>query len=216
MDRYCDGDRRAFEGLHAALTPRLRGYLIKLVRDEATADDLLQLTFLKAHLARERFCVLGGDPDGAVQGWYFAIGRNVALDHLRQQGRRERREELGRLDPAWGEAGAAEIVDDAASVEQLAVAHEHSATIIERVHEALAQLPPGQREVVELHKLQGLSMAEIAERLAIREGAARVRAHRGYKALARLLGAATALALLGLGLKVGLGLLGSSHGGFGG
>jgi RNA polymerase sigma-70 factor, ECF subfamily len=208
MDRYCDGDARAFDRLHAALTPRLRGYLIKLVRDEATADDLLQLTFLKAHLARERFCVLGGDPDGAVQGWYFAIARNLALDHLRQQGRRERREELGRFHAdAGAEAGpTAELTDDAASVEQLALAHEHSAAIIGQVHEALAQLPQGQREVVELHKLQGMSMAEIAERLAIREGAARVRAHRGYKTLARLLGVASALVLLGIGLGLGSGL----------
>jgi RNA polymerase sigma factor (sigma-70 family) len=53
-----------------------------------------------------------------------------------------------------------------------------------RVQAALAALPAGQREVVELHKLQGMSMAEVAERLAIREGAVRVRAHRAYKALA--------------------------------
>ena len=60
---------------------------------------------------------------------------------------------------------------------------------IERVRVAIAQLPSGQREVVELHKLQGMSMAQVSQRLQIREGAARVRAHRGYKALARLLGA---------------------------
>jgi RNA polymerase sigma-70 factor, ECF subfamily len=191
MDRYCDGDPRAFARLHAALTPRLRGFLIKLVRDESTADDLLQVTFLKAHIARERFCVPGGDPDGAVQGWYFAIARNVALDHLRQRGRRERREVgLGRDDDR-----ELEIADGTASIEDAAVYFEHSEAVIEQIREALAQLPPGQREVVELHKLQGMSMAEVAERLDIREGAARVRAHRGYKALARLLGANALIAL---------------------
>ena len=54
-----------------------------------------------------------------------------------------------------------------------------------RAFAALAQLPAGQREIVELHKFQGLSMSEIATRLKIREGAVRVRAHRAYKALAR-------------------------------
>jgi RNA polymerase sigma-70 factor (ECF subfamily) len=55
------------------------------------------------------------------------------------------------------------------------------------VRDAIARLPAGQREVVELHKLRGMSMAEVAERLRLREGAVRVRAHRAYKALARLL-----------------------------
>lgn len=200
MDRYCDGDPRAFARLHAALTPRLRGFLIKLVRDESTADDLLQLTFLKAHLARDRFCVPGGDPDGAVRGWYFAIARNLALDHLRQRGRRERREvRLSREDDR-----ELELADAAASIEDAALSLEHSETVVEQVREALSQLPPGQREVVELHKLQGMSMAEVAERLDIREGAARVRAHRGYKALARILGAGVLIAIVrALGVVTG-------------
>ena len=186
MERYGDGDPRAFARLHAALAPRLRGFLMKLVRDEATVDDLLQLTFLKAHLARDRFQLQGGDPDGAVQGWYFAIARNVAMDHLRQRARRDRRrvDMLERDDrPPF------EFSDDAASVEQLAIDTEQADEIVEQVRLAIAQLPAGQREVVELHKLRGMSMAEVAERLDIREGAARVRAHRGYKALARMLGA---------------------------
>ena len=119
-----------------------------------------------------------------MQGWYFAIARNVALDHLRQRGRRERREADSELD----------IVDDVASIEDAAIDREHGEAVIEQVREALARLPPGQREVVELHKLHGMSMAEIAARLDIREGAARVRAHRGYRALARLLGAGVVLA----------------------
>ena len=63
-----------------------------------------------------------------------------------------------------------------------------SEEIAKRVHAALAGLPAAQREIVEMHKLAGLSMAEIATRLQIREGAVRVRAHRAYKALARALG----------------------------
>jgi RNA polymerase sigma-70 factor (ECF subfamily) len=190
MDRYCDGDARAFQELHLALGPRLRGFLIKLVRNESTADDLLQLTFLKAHLARDRFCVQGGDPDGTVRGWYFAIARNVALDHLRQRARRERHE-------ADSPEADAQLADEGETIEELALAREHDEAIIERVREALAQLPATQREVVELHKLHGMSMAEVAARLDIREGAARVRAHRGYKALARMLKVGMLAILLG-------------------
>jgi RNA polymerase sigma-70 factor (ECF subfamily) len=181
MDRYVDGDRWAFTRLHGQLGPRLRGFLMKLVRDEATVDDLLQLTFLKAHLARERFYVQGNDPDGAVQGWYFAIARNVALDHLRSRSRQDRR----RVD----QGPDLELADALGTIEGHITDREIADEIVEHVREAIAQLPTSQREVVELHKLRGLSMAEVAARLEIREGAARVRAHRGYKALARLLGA---------------------------
>lgn len=163
---------------------------MKLIRDEATVDDLLQLTFLKAHLARDRFRQPGGDPDGAVQGWYFAIARNVAMDHLRQRARQERRH---------ADADAQARGDDDASLEQLVVDHERASEVIDRVREAVAALPEGQREVVELHKLRGMPMAEVAARLQIREGAARVRAHRGYKALARMLGAEASLLMIELG-----------------
>lgn len=184
MERYVDGDRRAFTALHARLAPRLRGFLLKLVRDEATVDDLIQLTMLKAHLARERFELRGGDPDGAVQGWYFAIARNVAMDSLRKRGRRQKRV----VRSVEGESGLTEVADTAPSVEEVATVSETEAEIVDRVREAISRLPAGQREVVEMHKLSGMSMAEVAERLQIREGAVRVRAHRAYKALARLLG----------------------------
>lgn len=59
--------------------------------------------------------------------------------------------------------------------------------IIEEVRAAIAQLPLKLREVVELHRLKGMPMAEIAARLQVREGTLRVRAHRAYKARARLL-----------------------------
>ena len=189
MERYVDGDKRAFAELHGRLKPRLRGFLFKLVRDEATVDDLLQLTMLKAHLARERFELRHGDPDGAVQAWYFAIARNVAMDALRKKGRTSKR--MSSAAPGSDRDPLAEVADQAPSIEDAVTASEQEAEIVERVRQAIEQLPPGQREVVEMHKLKGMSMAQVADRLKVREGAVRVRAHRAYKALARLLGGAS-------------------------
>ncbi len=186
MDRYLDGDERAFAALHTALTPRLRAFVMHFVRDSAAAEDLVQATWLKAHLARERFEARGPEPDGAVQAWYFTIARNLALDHLRGQGRERKRREPGEVDR--------EILDGVAAaeptIEDLHLNRDTEQEIAARVQAALAQLPASQREIVEMHKLQGMSMAEVAARLQIREGAARVRAHRAYKALARWLGPA--------------------------
>ncbi|MCX4244633.1 RNA polymerase sigma factor [Paraliomyxa miuraensis] len=181
MERYVDGDPSAFSRLHERLQPRLRGLLLTMVRDESTVEDLIQLTLLKGHLARDRFALQGGDPDGAVRAWYFAIARNVALDHLRHEYRSQRRR-------AEDEGDVVEALPDAGpDPEQLGERVEHEEEIVRRVRAALAALPPGQREVVELHKLRGMSMADIASRLEVREGAVRVRAHRAYKTLARLL-----------------------------
>lgn len=185
MDRYVDGDRVAFERLYRLLEPRLRGFMMKLIRDEPAVDDLLQLTVLKAHLARERFELRGGDPDGAVQGWYFAIARNVAMDHLRDKYRHKQRRELASA--VDGGDPVMELPDQDPTVEEIGMQTEEANAIVDLVRDAIAQLPEGQREVVELHKLKGMSMAAIAERLRVREGAVRVRAHRAYKALARIL-----------------------------
>lgn len=183
MDRYIDGDRGAFRQLHARLAPRLRGLLIKIVRNAEVVDDLVQLTLLKSHLARERFVVSGPDRDRAVQGWYFAIAKNVAMDHLRGRYRAQERSVTSEASADAVEA----IADSSPDLESLHVADERESEIVRRVRDAIAALPSGQREVVELHKLQGMSMAQIAERLELREGAVRVRAHRAYRTLARLL-----------------------------
>jgi RNA polymerase sigma-70 factor (ECF subfamily) len=55
--------------------------------------------------------------------------------------------------------------------------------------EALEDLPTGQREAVVLTKLDGKSVAEAAEIAGTTVGAMKVRAHRGYEALRKLLGA---------------------------
>ena len=144
----------------------------------------MQLTLLKAHLARDRFVLQGGDPDGAVQAWYFAICRNVAMDYLRTRYRGESRRAAPASD---GSDPVTTLPDEGPNPEELGEAVEREEEIVVAVRNAIAKLPPGQREVVELHKLRGMTMAEIAERLSIREGAVRVRAHRAYKALARML-----------------------------
>jgi RNA polymerase sigma-70 factor (ECF subfamily) len=183
MVGYLDGDPRAYARLHRLLAPRLGRLLRRLTRDGDVAEDLAQVTLLKGHLARERFFFSGAPEDRAVLAWYFSIARNTGLDYLRQRSRQARgggfEGHEGGAERAWEE-----IADPESGIEAVVIAREEEASIIARVQAALAALPAGQREVVELHKLQGMSMAEVAERLAIREGAVRVRAHRAYKALA--------------------------------
>src|SRR5690349_2478561 len=82
MQRYCDGDASAFRELYATVAPRLLGYLVKMARDKAVADDLLQQTFLKVHRARGAY-IRDADP----LPWIYSIAHRTFLDHARAKKR---------------------------------------------------------------------------------------------------------------------------------
>src|SRR5215212_462752 len=82
MQRYVDGDASAFRELYALVAPRLLGYLLKMARERALADDLLQQTFLKVHRARSAY-VRGADP----LPWIYAIAHRTFIDETRKHKR---------------------------------------------------------------------------------------------------------------------------------
>src|SRR5512147_3304870 len=79
MQRYCDGDAGAFRELYAHVAPRLLGYLVKMTRERALADDLLQQTFMKVHRARAAY-VRGADP----LPWIYSIAHRTFIDETRK------------------------------------------------------------------------------------------------------------------------------------
>src|SRR6476660_6672174 len=79
MQRYQEGDASAFRELYALLAPRLHGYLLKMARSRAVADDLLQQTFLKVHRARAAY-IRGADP----VPWIYSIAHRTFLDETRR------------------------------------------------------------------------------------------------------------------------------------
>src|SRR3954466_780873 len=82
MQRYCDGDAGAFRELYALVAPRLLGSLLKMARERALADDLLQQTFLKVHRARAAY-VRGADP----VPWIYSIAHRTFIDETRKHKR---------------------------------------------------------------------------------------------------------------------------------
>ena len=173
MARYVDGDAAAFRELYAAVAPRLLGYLMKMAKSRALADDLLQQTFLKVHRARSAY-VRGADPTP----WIYAIAHRTFIDETRRKKRAvvQAAEEIPEV-PA-GITGEPDGTRDEPPDPELTKA----------ALEALEDLPTGQREAVVLTKLDGKSVAEAAEIAGTTIGAMKVRAHRGYEALRKLLG----------------------------
>jgi RNA polymerase sigma-70 factor (ECF subfamily) len=173
MARYCDGDEAAFRALHAALAPRLYFYALSIVGDRASADDVLQRTFLKLHLARNTY-VRGADP----MPWLFTIVRRLCLDEHRDRARS--RVAVERLRDVDVHAGVSGSVEGASEI--LLAAEELETWTLA----ALEALPPQQREAVVLTKLDGMSAARAAAVAGTTPGAMKVRAHRAYSMLRRL------------------------------
>jgi RNA polymerase sigma-70 factor (ECF subfamily) len=177
MARYVAGDRDAYRSLYLGLEPRVRRQIRARIGDARELDDLTQAVFLRAHAARSRYEQRVPDDDEALVAWFCAIARNMATNFLRS-GYRDR---LSFGEDA--ESSLAKAPDDADHAEDVLVARASTHRRRDVVREAIARLPERQRDVVLLHKLEGVPLAEVARRLGVREVAARVRAHRAYENL---------------------------------
>ena len=163
MAAYAAGDHRALEALFNRYAAVLLRVLQRQVVSEQ-AEDLVQQTFLQVHRARHDF-----DPSQRFRPWLFTIALNLRREHHRKRGRRPETlvDHLPEsADPVWLDAHADAVSD---------------------LDWALAALPFEQREVIELHWLEGLSFREIAEAMSLSRAAALARAHRGYVRLRSLL-----------------------------
>jgi RNA polymerase sigma-70 factor (ECF subfamily) len=169
MAAYVTGDSRAFEALFARLAPRLHRFFRRSFGSEATADDLLQQTFLKLHRARGTY-----RQDMKLAPWAFTIAARVRLDELRRRKRLAEDGDEEALARADEQAAAAVQADtrDAADRDRAAL-----------VRDAVDALPESQRAVIHLHRYEEMTFAEIAAVLGTTEGAVKLRAFRAYGAL---------------------------------
>ena len=166
MLAWTGGDRRAFEALFTRLAPRLHGFFARSFRDEGIADDLLQVTFMKVHRARDQY-----RKEGRVLPWIFGVAARVRLDELRKRRRLPEDADEEAVERAEDQDG--ETPEQSLSQKDRAAA----------VQAALAALPESYRVVIHLHRFEGLSFPEIAQVLGSTAGAVKLRAFRGYERL---------------------------------
>ena len=167
MVDYQAGQLAAFERLYGRLAGELERFLAAVLRDPQVVRDLVQETFLELHRSRRTY-----RPPLPVRPWVFGVARNVVRRHRRDTARRRRFEE-----PARDEARAPTAPEPGSNA---------AAVDLER---ALALLPPGKRDAWLLHHGEGLSFKEVARRLGIGVGNAKLRSSRAMGALRAYLGA---------------------------
>lgn len=74
-------DRAAFKRLYDRIAPKLFAILLRILRNKATAEEVLQDVFLRIWENAERFSA----ETGPAMGWLISIARNRAIDVLRSK-----------------------------------------------------------------------------------------------------------------------------------
>ena len=144
------------------------GLALRVVRDDALAEDAVQEGFLAVWRGAARFM-----PErGKASTWILTLVHRRAVDVVR-------REERRRADALEGapEPGGGDVHEDAWLRLQR-----------ERVQNALRQLPDPQREALELAYYGGFSQSELAERLGQPIGTIKSRMFAGLSRMRELLG----------------------------
>lgn len=156
MALYVRDEEAAFEVLVSRYKQPLFGFLYRYLGQVDKAEDVFQEVFYEVIRARKRY-----RPEAKFSSWIFRIARNRAVDRLRRDGFRdmESLNEQIEFHEHEGETRLDRVEDGEPGPEALASAHE----IEMAVKDALAQLPPEQREVFWLKERSGLTTNEIAE-----------------------------------------------------
>lgn len=144
MLAYGRGDVGAFERLYARHKDRLYRFLLRQLRDPATADECFQDVWQRVITARATWT-----PDAAFSTWLLRIAHNRLADHWRAQQHRPSA-------PGDADERTARIPDPDTPERTL-----EDAQAQDRLQAALAALPPEQREVIALRLEQDLTLEEI-------------------------------------------------------
>ncbi len=168
IGEIASGDQEALGTLYDASSSMVYGLALRIVSNTATAEEVT----LDVYTQVWRQAATYDTKRGAPSAWLITLTRSRAIDRLRS--RAHDRPALAEQQPQ-PEAGATP---------------EETTALTERrrlVQEACAQLPPEQRQVLELSYFSGLSHHEIARELDLPAGTVKTRIRLGIKKLRELL-----------------------------
>jgi RNA polymerase sigma-70 factor (ECF subfamily) len=165
------GERRAQERLFQTYYGKMLGVCMRYLSDRDSAQEILQVSFLKVFDKLEFF-----DFTGSLEGWIRRIVTNTAIDHLRK----------AKKDPFLSDqdndfvAGSADPMVEAEHTELLELKGQVAI-------EAIGKLSPAYRAVFNLYVIEEHTHKEIAEILGISEGTSKSNLAKAKMNLQRLL-----------------------------
>jgi RNA polymerase sigma-70 factor (ECF subfamily) len=166
------GDSACYRELLRIVMPRIRAIVMRQrgFAGSAEAEDLVQDVLLSLHAVRATY-----DSSRPFVPWLLAIVRNRLVDGARRYARTAGREvRIVEDDVTFSELEANVDIEELGDADTL--------------RDAVRELPHGQRQAIELLKLQELSLNEAAEKSGSSVGALKVATHRAMATLRRTLG----------------------------
>src|SRR5262245_28910521 len=167
MRRIAAQDQTALRGLYARHQTRVFRFLLRLVRQEAIAEELTNEVFMEVWRSAGRF-----EGKASATTWLLSIAHHRAVSALRR-----RREE------SWNEEEAAEIAD-AKDDPELELQKTDKAAILRR---CLDKLSPEHREVIDLVYYHEMSIGEVSSIVGIPESTVKTRMFYARKRISELL-----------------------------
>ena len=173
-------DQKAFAREAMQYTPQLYSTALRMTRNPADSEDLVQETFLRAYRAFDHY-----EEGTNLRAWLFRIMTNTYINMYRKKQRQVQETELGDVEDLflyrrlrWFDSNA---VAESAESQMLALFPEAA------VRDAVEALPEEYRVPMLLADVQGFSYKEIAEMLDIKIGTVMSRLHRGRTRLQKAL-----------------------------
>jgi len=171
-------DQANFEGDAMQYAGQLYSAALRMTRNPADAEDVVQETYLKAYRAYATF------KEGTnLKAWLYRILTNTYINRYRKKQRRPSEVELGELQDLYLYRRLGEVSGASQSAEEEALDQFVDAD----VKQALESLPEHFRMPVLLADVDGFSYKEIAEIIDVPIGTVMSRLHRGRKALQKKL-----------------------------
>jgi RNA polymerase sigma-70 factor, ECF subfamily len=172
LQRIVARDTGALADLYDRYSRLLFGLILRIVRDRAEAEEILQEAFVRVWTRAGSFDARLGSPTA----WLVRIARNGAIDRLRA-----RRSRDAEGSPAFDEsmANRANSATDIHNPESVALKAEKRETVID----ALALLPSEQRRLIEAAFFEGYTHTELATRFGLPIGTVKTRIRAGIAAM---------------------------------
>jgi RNA polymerase sigma-70 factor (ECF subfamily) len=173
-------DQANFEGDAMQFAPQLYSAAMRMTRNPADAEDLVQETFLKAYRAYHTF-----EEGTNLKAWLYRILTNTYINKYRKDSRRPSEVDLGAVEDLYlyRNIGSEESAEAARSTEERVL----DGLVESDIKKAVEDLPENFRLPVLLADLAGFSYKEIADILDIPIGTVMSRLHRGRKAMEKSL-----------------------------
>lgn len=162
----------SFAEMYQELSPRMRRYALRLSRNSADAEDIVQDALIKVL----RFVNIKYEPGTNFKSWIFKVTHNAAMNYLERRSRRFRDDQI------YANPLTAELSGNYGQQPPLDERLDSLETLWERASKPLRS---EFKAVLELVVLQGMTYGQISQTLRIPLGTVMSRLHRARKVLGR-------------------------------